>query len=268
MRLCEPKAESNLSFGSGYADIYDALYHDKNYVAEARFALEQIRKIVSAPDPRILDLGCGTGLHAVALAEQGIRVTGIDRSPDMLAAAERRRGSLPQNVQDRLEYRVGDIRAIDLGIRFDAVISLFHVLSYMADNRDLDAALTTVRRHLKSGGAFLCDFWNGPAVLQQPPRRRDKMVISNGRRILRRTHPDWDAARGVVHIKYDLEVTDLATGVCTHGSEQHVMRYLFLDKLRSQLALAGLEVVDCGEWLTHRPPSETTFGVYLLARLA
>lgn len=265
-RLCKPAAESNPSFGSGYADVYDALYHDKDYVAEARFALEEIRKIVSAPDPQILDLGCGTGLHAVALAEQGIRVTGIDRSPDMLAAAESRRGSLPEIVRNRLEFRVGDIRTVDLDRKFDAVVALFHVLSYLPDDKDLDATLTTVRRHLKPGGAFVCDFWNGLAVLRQPPRPREKIIVTNGRRIHRRSRPNWDAASCLVRINYDLEVTDLATGARTLESEQHLMRYLFLDQLRSRLALAGLDVVHFGEWLTNRLPSETTFGVYLLSR--
>ena len=89
--LPSASAEETMPFGPAYADVYDALYEDKDYAKEAQFVLEQIHKLAPKPELRVLDLGCGTGRHAVALAERGIRVIGIDRSPFMVAAAERRR---------------------------------------------------------------------------------------------------------------------------------------------------------------------------------
>jgi SAM-dependent methyltransferase len=258
----------NVSFGSGYADIYDALYRDKDYVTEAQFVLEQIREIVSTPDLRVLDLGCGTGLHDVAFSEQGVKVVGIDRSPHMVAAAERNRGSLPVLLRNRLEFRVADIRTADIGQKFDAVVALFHVLSYMQDDNSLDAALATVRRHLKPGGAFLCDFWNGLAMLRHAPEAREKTIVINGRQIRRKGRPEWETGRSLVRVNYQIEVTDLRTGLRTVTSEQHIMRYLFVTHLRSRLARAGLDVLFFGKWLTQRPPSASTFTAYLLARTA
>jgi len=53
-----------------YARYYDLLYHDKDYNAEAKFVHQLLQ--IHAPETRsILELGCGTGSHAVLLAELG-----------------------------------------------------------------------------------------------------------------------------------------------------------------------------------------------------
>ena len=80
-----------MSFGATYASIYDDLYAEKDYAAEAQFVLDQIRTAAPQAPLRILDLGCGTGLHAMQLAMAGISVTGVDRSADMVAVAEKRK---------------------------------------------------------------------------------------------------------------------------------------------------------------------------------
>ena len=71
-----------------YAPWYDLLYEDKDYESEACFVDEQLRRHGAKPGT-LLDLGCGTGVHAVAFARRGWRVTGIDLS----ASGERRSGS-------------------------------------------------------------------------------------------------------------------------------------------------------------------------------
>lgn len=75
------------------------------------------------PAPRVLDLGCGTG-HPIAdyLAGQGAQVTGVDAAPEMIEIA---RHHAPAG-----DWRVDDIRTLDLGTRFDGVLawnSLFHL---------------------------------------------------------------------------------------------------------------------------------------------
>ena len=63
-----------------YAAYYDLLYEDKRYDEEAQFVARLLRE--QAPHARsILELGCGTGKHALALARQGFSLTGVDLSP-------------------------------------------------------------------------------------------------------------------------------------------------------------------------------------------
>ena len=64
---------------------------------------------------------------------------------------------------------VGDIRSVRLGRRFDAVISLFHVMSYQILDSEVAAVLDTAACHLAPGGLLLFDVWHGPAVLFQGP---------------------------------------------------------------------------------------------------
>ena len=69
-----------------YSCYYNLLYKDKDYAGEA----EYIHRLVNAHHPHaktLLDLGCGTGKPALLLAQAGYRVTGVDRSEEMLAAA-------------------------------------------------------------------------------------------------------------------------------------------------------------------------------------
>ena len=60
-----------------YAPWYDLLYEDKDYAAETSFVEHQLRRH-GAASGSLLDLGCGTGVHAVQFAQNGWYVTGID----------------------------------------------------------------------------------------------------------------------------------------------------------------------------------------------
>ena len=255
-----------MSFGESYAKAYDAFYRTKDYPQEACFVLGKLQEIRRDTALHVLDLGCGTGLHDVELAREGHSVTGVDMSTQMLAIAEARRATLPAELRNRLCFQAGDVRSVRLGSTFDAVISLFHVMSYMAGDGDFAAALATARTHLNPGGAFLFDFWYGPAVLADPPQARERCVEAEGNRILRRTTPHWERDRDVVRIEFDVEETVLATGRSTIASEEHVMRYFFEDGLKMSLHESGFEIITYGEWLTGQAPSQSSFGVYALAR--
>ncbi|HXZ67846.1 MAG TPA: class I SAM-dependent methyltransferase [Alphaproteobacteria bacterium] len=255
-----------MSFGELYAKAYEAFYRAKDYPSEARFVLAKLRTVLGNAPLSILDLGCGTGLHDFELAAAGHSIVGVDMSSQMLAHAETHRAGLPPDMQKKLRFRQGDARTLRLGISFDAVISLFHVMSYMAGQGDFDAALKTARAHLSPGGAFLFDFWYGAAIIADPPQQRERIIEENGKRIRRQTTPRWLRDRDIVDIAYHVEETDLVTGRLTHASETHVMRYFFDEPLRSSLAAAGFEPIALREWLTDGAPTTKTFGVYALAR--
>ena len=82
-------------FGQEYAAAYDLLYADKDYDAECDL-LERIFRESGRPVRTVLDLGCGTGAHAVRLAQRGYEVVGVDLSEDMLRIARDRARSVPR----------------------------------------------------------------------------------------------------------------------------------------------------------------------------
>jgi SAM-dependent methyltransferase len=106
---------------------------------------------------RILDLGCGTGRHAIELARRGYRVTGLDLSPSMLErarAAARRAG-----VEVRLVR--GDARHLPFVREFDAVVSLCEgAFSLMEDDEGDRLILAGVRQALAPGGVFVLETGN------------------------------------------------------------------------------------------------------------
>src|SRR5262245_4784257 len=161
-------------FGSLYADAYDALYQDKDYGAECDQIDALFRRYSASPIRSVLDLGSGTGGHAIPLASRGYEVVGVERSSDMLAVAESKRS--PALANGNPVFRQGDIRHTELGRQFDAALMMFAVLGYQLENADVLAALKTARTHLARGGLFLFDVWYGPAVLQQKPSQRVKVM--------------------------------------------------------------------------------------------
>ncbi len=248
-----------------YAAYYDLLYRDKDYVGEAAFVAALLKKHAPAAR-RILELGCGTGRHAILLAERGYEVCGIDQSPGMLSSAGQRLAALPPDIATRLQFREGDLRSVRVPEKFDAVISLFHVISYQTSNDDLDAAFATARAHLAPGGVFLFDVWYGPAVLTDRPAVRVKRLEDERIRVTRIAEPTLHPNQNRVDVHYDIQVEDRATGRVEVRRELHPMRYFFKPELDDRLMAHGFTPRAMAEWMTDREPGWDTWGTYLVGQ--
>lgn len=248
-----------------YARYYDLLYRDKDYSGEAEYVASHIRK--QAPKAkRILELGCGTGAHAEHLARIGYTVHGVDMSEAMLARAEVRKAALPPEVAARLSFGLGDVRAVRTGETYDAVISLFHVMSYQTTNVDLEAAFETASVHLQPGGLFLFDFWYGPAVLAQHPEVRVKRLEDDEIKVTRIAEPVMHVNENVVDVTYQVWIEVNESGAVEQVLETHKMRYLFLPELTRLLDLHEFAMLEAIEWLTDNPPGEKSWGVLAVTR--
>ena len=135
------------------APYYDALHEDVDYAAECTLLERTLSRFLPRGPASILDLGCGTGTHALILAKRGYRVTGIDASAGMLrvARAKARNRRNPAFVR-------ADMRRFDLGGSFDAAISMDGAYIHLLTERDLLAHLRTVRRHLSPEGVYAFEF--------------------------------------------------------------------------------------------------------------
>lgn len=260
-----PRVGSSLPFGD-YARYYDLLYRDKDYAAEADYVARVIRS--AAPDARrVLELGSGTGRHGRLLAARGFVVHGVERSPDMVALAQAA-AAPPPAADAGFSCEVGDACAVRLDRTFDAVIALFHVVSYQTSDAALEAMFATAARHLMPGGVFLFDVWHGPAVLAQQPEQRVKRAADGDLEVIRTARPQLDAERSTVKVTYDMECRNRRSGETVRFCEDHLVRYLFPAEIERLAAQAGMRMIKSEEFVTARPPSDATWGVaYLLKRL-
>lgn len=249
-----------------YARYYDLLYRDKDYAAEAAWVAAQVRKCAPAAR-RILELGCGTGAHAEHLARLGYTVHGIDRSPTMLAGAEARKAALPAEIGARLSFSPGDVRSVRTGAAYDSVISLFHVMSYLTSDTDIEAAFATAATHLPPGGSFLFDFWYGPAVLDQQPDTRIRRLADDEIEVTRIAEPVMHPGENSVDVNYTVFVKQKASGEISEISETHTMRYLFLPEL-DRLRQGSFAPGNSCAWMSEAPlDSRSWAGLIAMTRL-
>ena len=245
-----------------YTASYDLLYLDKDYAGESEYVFELLADN-NVHQGGILDLGCGTGKHAEYLAKNGFSVHGVDISPAMVRTAE---SQVTNGLADKLMFEVGDVRTVRLGKKFDAVLSLFHVVSYQTLNNDLDAIFTTASEHLECGGIFIFDFWHGPGVLTDPPSVRVKRMGSSDMDVMRIAEPVSRCGDNVVEVNYTVIVSRKDGNVVDSFNERHPMRYLFLPEIKYLLKNSGLEFVHSYAWLSKREPDYQDWSAVIVCR--
>lgn len=101
---------------------------------------------------RILDVACGTGILAIALAKQGHSVCGIDISPEMIAVARTKASGitgLSFSVQDMSNFKVHGV--------FDLITCTYDAINYLIDPNDVTAMFGHVARSLRKSGLFVFD---------------------------------------------------------------------------------------------------------------
>ena len=256
-----------------YARYYDLIYQDKDYAAEADY----VTSLLARFDPHarhLFEFGSGTGVHGRLLAERGYHVLGLDSSSEMILQARRsiRSDAAPIPMgkkgsrQGSFDCREGDIRQSLIQDSFDAVLALYHVISYMVTNTDAIATFRNAHRHLKAGGLFLFDVWYTPAVLAQRPEVRIKRVEDEQVKILRLAEPVMHPNQNLVDVNYTLQAEEIATHKLTAIHETHHMRHYSLPELELLAGFTGFTLLHSEEFLTGEQPGEKTWGVCCVLR--
>jgi SAM-dependent methyltransferase len=156
-----------MSFYSKFAEHYDEVFP---------LDVEAVRFVRSALPPRsrrVVDIGCGTGALAAALARRpGLDVTGIDLDPEMIAAARVRHPGI--------EFRAMDAREIgDLEGPFDAACSLGNSLAHLP-RRDLSRFITDLARLLVVSGRWIFQTVNWDFILSRGGHRFPDVTTARG----------------------------------------------------------------------------------------
>lgn len=228
------------------AASYDGLMADGDYRRRAAYLLRELRRS-PVPVHTALDLGCGTGVIACLLAEEGLSVIAVDASADMLAQAARRAEGL-QNPPLFLQQSMPRLR---LAEPVDAVVSTLDSLNYLTRERDLQNTFQRVRKWLKPGGMFLFDV-NTPYKL----RRMDRQIYMDDTGDSFCVWQTFFSEKNQV-CTYQVDLFRLRPdGAWERSFEEHRERAWSEEHLRQLLTDAGFSSATFTGDLTRRPPAE------------
>jgi len=224
---------AEMDFYDHIAEEYGEVTGEANRVAPAGEFLRELRR--RRRFERVLDVACGTGLHAVMLAEMGAAVTGADLSAAMLARARQRADAAGASVA-WVEAPMQEIARHVAG-PFDLVLCLGNSLPHLLSDEDLDAALGGFARLLAPGGAVVLQLLNYTRVLV----RRERIVG-----ITRRGQVEYvrfyDFLGG--RVRFNLLRIEWDGDCCTHELTETTLRAYRHEELAAALARHGLGGIE------------------------
>jgi SAM-dependent methyltransferase len=190
----------------------------------------------------LVDLGCGTGRVAMYLARRGRKVTAVDQDARILGVLEERVAARGLAV----ECVCADVREVNLGRQFDAVIAPMQLVQLMRGAAERQAMLTRAARHMRPGGLFAATLMNleGEVLNEEygppPPDMReiDGWVYSS-------------QSVAVFHIDHGraIAIDRIRTAVAPDGEQRKSMARVRLElvspeALEREIEAAGLVVQD------------------------
>ena len=186
----------------------------------------------------VLDLGCGTGELAVALAD-GRRVAGVEPAAAMLDIAQARPGG------EQVRWVEADARSVRLDERFDLVVMTGHAFQCLLGDDDQLAVCRTIVAHLAPGGTFIFDSRN--------PVCEEWRSWVPGQTARRFGHPELGEIEAWNDVRFDVDraIATYDTFYRAAGGGEvwqatSRIRFAGRDEIATAIAGAGLQV---NEWL-------------------
>jgi ubiquinone/menaquinone biosynthesis C-methylase UbiE len=144
---------------SKLARHYDKMHHFFNYKKQVEFILKNYKKHNKSQSKRVLDVACGTGIHASMLSKRGFEVTGVDISREMLEQARKKGG--------KVRYILMDMRKLSLNERFDLITCMYNSILYNVNKNQLRKTLVNFYNHLEKGGMLIFDAFDKTAGINE-----------------------------------------------------------------------------------------------------
>ena len=138
------------SFYDILAGHYDNLQMNSSSDKWGPYIYGLISEFCKTTDPAVTDLGCGTGVITNFLASKGMKVTGVDLSPDMLAIAS------SGDETGTVTWLCADITSYE-GDSCDCFISTMDTIGHILEPDDLRNMFASVSELLEEGGIFILD---------------------------------------------------------------------------------------------------------------
>jgi SAM-dependent methyltransferase len=192
--------------GAYIAEIYDQFEIQREDVA-------LLRELIANDKPlKILEPFCGNGRILIPMAEDGHAITGIDKSPPMLASLHEKLNKLPDTIRKRAKIRQANVLTAAWPKGFDVVILGGNCLYELATPEEQEACIRKARGSLESGGYLYLDnnhmegelspLWRRPGIKEAFPTG----ICADGTKVQGSTEVIWyDAEKRIA--RYNRTVT-------------------------------------------------------------
>ncbi len=246
-----------------YAKYYDHIYIDKDYKKECDFLEYIFQNFSESRVKTMLDLACGSGGHAIPLAERGYEVLGVDASEAMIEIARNK----AENAGVDIKFEVMKMEELSLPEKFDVIICMFSGIDYIESYDALSEALKRIRTHLSEDGLLVFDFWNGFAVLTSFSPTRVKVAEHQGKKVIRVSRTELDAIKQICKVDFDCTVLE-GNFVIDHFQEKHDVRFYFPEEIKNYLSEAGLRTMKiCPFMDLHGRMDEKIWNLTVIAKI-
>ncbi|MDG1988298.1 MAG: methyltransferase domain-containing protein [Halieaceae bacterium] len=249
-KISDSGDEGTFTYDDLYAEYYDLLAQHKNYQEETR-RLDQLIKSLSINNKTpIIDIGCGTGSHAIALATlRSNPISGFDTSKAMINKARSKNGSVNFFCGE-----LSDLTEKKYGLAF----SLFNVINCIENLDVLTQFFSQASRILKPNSYLIFEFWNKFLITESPPRTVVRTYLSEGEKVIRKAVPDnSDLESGKLKLKYEVNIVD-GIGSETCFTRVHELTLFSFEDIKRCLEEAHFEIEFYRGALPELSPSTDT----------
>jgi SAM-dependent methyltransferase len=247
------------------ADYYDALYEHVDYAGDVKFLLDAFKKHGAGKPKRVLDIGSGTGNHAILLAKAGVKVDGVDVSDPLLEIAQRK--VKDASLESKVTLHHMDMtRELPAG-KFDGAISMFGAWCYARTDEESSKMLSMLSTRLAKGALFVFEFWS--PLGWHPRKNWDDADLPDGTRVVRLHNPSLALKDDVYEAEFEhLVVKD--GRLIENFSEVHGLRLRTPYQTEALLLRNGFEVAAFTkgplQGKTWEAPGPNEFRVMAVAR--
>jgi SAM-dependent methyltransferase len=268
----QPTPQAFYAVDSLATEVYDAMAATIIPASPMQGDVDFYRRLAAETGGPILEVGCGTGRVATALATDGHEVVGVDLSAPMLRVAEGRRQRLDPAVAGRLSFRQADMTTLDLGRDFALIITPSRVFQFALTSEAQLQALGALRSHLRPDGRLVLDLFD--PLLDRvvpsedaPPRGGELVLPTSGNRVTWEVTARYpDPARQLVVEDWTYREIGSSGEVLRTEVERLTLRWSTRSEMRLLFELAGLDVVgDFGDF-QGGPPAYGREQVWVLRR--
>lgn len=226
--------------------LYDAL--STGIPGDADFYTQEALRAGSP----VLELGCGTGRITAQVAQAGVEIVGLDRSPDMLAIARRKIEALGAETARRVTLVEGDMRQFSLPKRFRLAMIPYRAFLHLLTSQDQRDALTCIRDHLAEGGLLALNVFDprldiiaermGSLGGAHTYLWREIVHPQNGHRVLVSDTRRYDPAEQRLEMHWIFEELDDTGRVVAKYYAPLTLRYVHRYEMAYLLELCGFRV--------------------------